>query len=327
MPLGSPRELARLARRTYLETLRHGAGDLVSACVEGARVLASLPQPGDVSLYARRRDLVIDLPRFEAPWRQALQAHLDEALEAVTTGSAPHTRPAGLGNAAGQFSLVEDAVIELDMMVSRLSNRLADRAGWEYTDLSSRLTTLEQRSDVNVGLSGEVLKPAVFARWVLDAWMSAGIGLDHFKTLQSVVQEESAHLAEEAYHEANRVLLDHGVRPEIDLRPFIRRAKDSGIVRSMAPSAGVSNLLAAGGMAGTARTGHGAGAGGVGGSSLTGQTNRVTGPGGLGRSGHGGATERGAYDETRLMTQAPGLRLGHQAGLVVGAALGGAAVA
>ncbi|HET6786673.1 MAG TPA: hypothetical protein VFH49_01840, partial [Aquabacterium sp.] len=74
MPVGSPRDLAQLARRTYLDALRHGAGDLVAACVEGARMLAS--QSAEPGLYARRRDLVLDLPRHEATWLDALQAHL-----------------------------------------------------------------------------------------------------------------------------------------------------------------------------------------------------------------------------------------------------------
>ncbi len=347
MPLGSHKELARLARRTYLETLRRGAGDLVAGCLEGARALAS--QQLDAATYAKRRDLVIDLPRFVGPWRDALLQHLDEALAAISADNALHTRPAGLGDAAGQFSLVDDAVIELDMMVSRLGQRLADTAGWEYTDLTSRLTTLEQGADgreareSELGRSGEVLKPAVFARWVLDAWMSAGIGVEHFKTLQTVVYDEAGHLIEEAYHEANRVLLDHGVRPEIDLRPFIRRAKDSGVVRPLAPSAGVSNLLgpgaahAAGGGGGAPGGGGGAGApsgpgGGFGGSGggfggpgggngrpLTGHSNRVvTGPGGFSHS-DAATGPRGAYDETRLMTQAPGLRLpGSQGQAVLG---------
>lgn len=357
MPLGSPRELARLARRTYLETLRRGAGELVSGCVEGARALASQPQPLDPVQYGRRRDLVIDLPRFEAPWRQGLLQHLDDAIQAVSSDHAPLTRPAGLGDGGGQFSLVEDAVIELDMMVSRLGHRVADRAGSEFTDLTSRLATLEQGAQGAPDRSGEVLKPAVLARWVVDAWMSAAIGLEHFKTLLPVLQEEVAHLAEEAYHEANRILLDHGVRPEIDLRPFIRRTQDSGVVRPMVPSAGVGNLLARGGGGGLSGTGgltgagggvsapdggrasggasggagggDGGGGGGAGagsgsgsaqgtGGGLTGYTNRVTGPGRLAQR-EAGESERGPQDETRLMTQAPGLRLpgGQQKGQAV----------
>jgi len=289
MPVGSPHALARLARHTYLEALRHGAGELIAACAEGARNLAS--QSAEPALYARRRDLVLDLPRFEGAWRDNVCRHLDDALRAVDLGESPPTRPAGLSAAAEQFSLVDDAVIELDMMVSRLAQTVADRAGWEYTDLTSRLSSLEQRTDGALDRSGEVLKPAVWARWVLDAWMHASLGAEHWKTLQTVVHDEVAHLAELAYHEANRVLLEHGVRPEIDLRPFIRRAKDVGVLRPLAPSPGVAHQL------GTASAGTGAG-------SAAGSNRVHTGAGGLGPSTGGS----GGYDETRLMTQAPGLR-------------------
>ncbi|HEX5374040.1 MAG TPA: DUF1631 family protein [Aquabacterium sp.] len=301
MPVGSPRDLAQLARRTYLDALRHGAGDLVAACVEGARMLAS--QSAEPGLYARRRDLVLDLPRHEATWLDALQAHLHGALQALQSGASPLTRPAGLGlGEASQFSLVEDAVIELDMVVSRLGQTIADRAGWEYTDLCSRLSSLEQRADVALDRSGEVLKPAVLARWVLDAWVSAGLPLEHWKTLQTVLHDEVSHLAESAYHDANRILLEHGVRPEIDLRPFIRRAKDAGVVRPLAPSVGVSHQLQVG-------PGTGGGRGGVGAEG----SNRVTGPGGVSSMGGGIA-----YEETRLMTQAPGLRSIGQSQAVLG---------
>ena len=328
MPVGSPRDLAVLARRTYLESLRQGVGDLVASCVNGSRLLAA--QSAEPALYARRRDLVLDLPRLSGTWNESLLGHLSEALDSLSQGRAVVTRPAGLDAPTGQFSLVDDAVIELDMMVSRLGQTISDKAGWEYTDLCSRLSTLEDRDEVALAGSGEVLKPGALARWVLDAWMHTSLSADHWKTLQNVVHDEVAMLAEGAYHDANRVLLDHGVRPEIDLRPFIRRAKDAGVVRPLAPSPGVMPAAGASGQA-TGPSGLGAsGPGGLGGgagasggpagsgsggrsaaAALTGQTNRVTGPG---RFAAGG----GAYDETRLMTQTPTLRSSGQGQAALG---------
>ena len=297
----------------------------MASCVNGSRLLAA--QSAEPALYARRRDLVLDLPRLSGTWNEALLEHLGESLDSLSHGRAVVTRPAGLDDPAGQFSLVDDAVIELDMMVSRLGQTISDKAGWEYTDLCSRLSTLEDRDEVALGRSGEVLKPGALARWVLDAWMHATLSVDHWKTLQNVVHDEVAMLAEGAYHDANRVLLDHGVRPEIDLRPFIRRAKDAGVVRPLAPSPGVVPPAGSAGQ-GTGQPALGAsGPGGLGGggapggspgamgrgaaSSLTGQTNRVTGPGHLASGG-------GAYDETRLMTQTPALRTSGQGQAALG---------
>jgi len=303
MTVGSPRDLARLARRSYLEALRRRAGELVAACAEGARLLAS--QSAEPALYARRRELVMDWPRYEALWREGLLGHLSAAVDALAHGLAPQTQPAALAGVAQQFSLVDDSVVELDMIVSRLGQVIADKAGWQYTDLCSRLQGLEPGASRPDQVAGDVLRPTVLARWLVDSWVACGLSADHWKTLQNVLHDEVAHVSEEAYHEANKVLLDHGVAPEIDLRPFIRRTVDAGLIRPMAPSMG--GAAARGGASGgshgsgaSAGGGMGAFGGGPGLAKLTGESNRVTAAGRL-------AQGQGSYDETRLMTQAPGL--------------------
>ncbi len=296
MTVGSPRDLARLARRSYLEALRRRAGELVAACAEGARLLAS--QSAEPALYARRRDLVMDWPRYEALWQEGLISHLNAAHDALLHGLPPPTQPAALVDAAQQFSLVDDSVVELGMIASRLAQVISDKAGWQYTDLCSRLQGLEPSAERPDQAAGDILRPTVLARWLLDSWVACGLSADHWKTLQNVLHDEVAHISEEAYHEANKVLLDHGVAPDIDLRPFIRRTVDVGLIRPMAPSLGVSGGVGSAGPGGFGGT-HGGSATG-GGANLTGETNRVTAAGRL-------AQGQGSYDETRLMTQAPGL--------------------
>ena len=339
MTVGSPRDLARLARRSYLEALRRRAGELVAACAEGARLLAS--QSAEPSLYARRRDLVMDWPRYEALWQEGLISHLNAAHDALVHGLPPPTQPAALADVAQQFSLVDDSVVELGMIASRLAQVISDKAGWQYTDLCSRLQGLEPGAERPDQAAGDILRPTVLARWLLDSWVACGLSADHWKTLQNVLHDEVAHVSEEAYHEANKVLLDHGVAPDIDLRPFIRRTVDVGLIRPMAPSMGVAGAGGGGGggragggpgsagggfggaggpggpggPGGSAGGGGSAGPGGFGGThgggasrghatgggaNLTGESNRVT---AAGRLVHG----QGSYDETRLMTQAPGL--------------------
>jgi hypothetical protein len=315
MTVGSPRDLARLARRSYLEALRRRAGELVAACAEGARLLAS--QSAEPVLYARRRDLVMDWPRYEAIWREGLVSHLSGAIDALSHGLPPMTSPAALAVVAQQFSLVDDSVVELDMIVSRLGQVISDKAGWQYTDLCSRLQGLEPGADRPDQVAGDVLRPTVVARWLVDSWVACGLSADHWKTLQNVLHDEVAHVSEEAYHEANKVLLDHGVAPEIDLRPFIRRTVDAGLIRPMAPSMGVAaarggasgaghgmggggGATGSNGSAGSGGFGLAAGSGGRAAAHLTGESNRVTAAGRL-------VQGQGSYEETRLMTQAPGL--------------------
>ncbi len=281
MTVGSPRDLAHLARRSYLQALRLRAADLVSACAQGARLLAS--QSSEPSLYTRRRDLVMDWPRHEAAWQGGLQSHFNAAHDALFHGLPPQTRPSTLEGAAQQFSLVDDSVVELDMIVSRLAQALSDKAGWQYTDLCSRLQGLqglEPGAQQPAQVVGDVLRPAVLARWLLDSWIAAGFSADHWKTLQNVLHDEAAHTAEEAYHEANKVLLDHGVAPDIDLRAFIRRTHEVALIRPMVPSMGVMREGST-------------------------QVTATAGPTGGLLGGQAGG--HGAYDETRLMTQAPSL--------------------
>lgn len=278
--IGSSRALAITARKTYLETLLRGASGLVHACANGAKLLAS--QTAEPALYVRRRDLVLDMPSGLDAWQRGLEHRIQAALTAVRLARPLDTKP--VGQLVANLTLVEDSAVEQDMMASRLGQAIADRAGWEYTDLCSRLNALETGGSSQADPVGDVLRPQVLARWLIDSWTDAGLAVTHWMTLQTVLYEEATHLAQEGYHDANHVLLDHGVKPEIDLRPFIRRTKDTGvgptIQRSGTPQ-----------VSGSAPMGHS----GLGGSS------QVGGNSGLQPMG-------GANEETRLMTQTPALR-------------------
>lgn len=297
--IGSSRALAITARKTYLETLLRGASGLIHACANGAKLLAS--QTAEPGLYMRRRDLVLDMPIGLDAWQRGLEQRIQSALTAVRLARPLDTKP--VGQLVSDLTLVEDSAVEQDMMASRLGQTIADRAGWEYTDLCSRLNALEAGSS-HPDPAGDVLRPQVLARWLIDSWTDAGLGATHWMTLQTVLHDEATHLAQEAYHDANHVLLDHGVKPEIDLRPFIRRTKDTGvgttIQRSAAPY--VSGSAGIGASMGTAKAGTRGGPG--------------TAP--MPHSGLGGPSQMGgnsglqpmggAHEETRLMTQTPALR-------------------
>ena len=82
--------------------------------------------------------------------------------------------------------------------------------------------SLEHRDELD---ANDVLRPHVLARIVTTAWRGAGLART-LASVQQVLHEEFAHFAEEAYHETNRWLLQQRVLPEVDLRPFIRRARN-----------------------------------------------------------------------------------------------------
>jgi hypothetical protein len=215
----SPDSLAGQARRLYTEELVKGLVPLVQAAIDGARAL--LDKPAENNSFLRRRDLVQGLMSGAQAWHRGIVGGLRQMLQ----GGAWATRPGDLpppGNSRDALTLVPDDTIELEIVTSRLALAIMDRASWEFSDLRSRIAQLEHRAELD---PHDMLRAHVLARIVFDAWRAAGLTLDSWREMQAVLHEEFALLVEEAYHEANRWLLEHKVLAEVDLRPFIRRSR------------------------------------------------------------------------------------------------------
>jgi hypothetical protein len=284
MSLGPPRSLSLSARISFTESLLKGAPALVQACVDGAKVLAT--HTAEPALYGRRRDLVLDFPRSQAAWLQAMVQRLTDALSATRLGRPISLSPMTQRVLNTGLSLVDEVHIERDLVALRLGQAVSDLSGSEYTDLHARLQSVGGAVEPAASQI-DVLNPSWLGSVVLDAWLHSELTLGHWATLQTVLQTEVAHWAQGGLHQANVLLLEHGVRPEIDLRPFIRRTPD-----------GVST--------------RGAGAGQAGAAPSSAQTLR-----GLGNSGMQPLGP--AFDETHLITQTPGLvRTASQSQAVLG---------
>jgi hypothetical protein len=230
--------LAAQARRSYVEGLLNGLPSAVHAVDQGARILLS--QVADPATMMRRRDTVEDLTKCHGLWLHGMLSALRAAaqgggLSAVKPGDlpAPGSRT-GLGSVAnpgGGLSLVDNDTIEGEILSSRLALAMMDRASWEFTDMRSRMTMLEGRDELD---TNDILRPHVLGRIVANAWRAAGLSHEAWRTLQTVLHDEFAHFAEEAYHELNRLLIQHHVLPEVDLRPFIRRQRSAALTGSAA---------------------------------------------------------------------------------------------
>ncbi len=215
--------LAEQARRSYVGGLLNGLPGVVQGIDQGVRVLAG--QVVEPALALRRRELVPELQRAAPFWLKGMTTMLRAAL---SNGTVSATRLGELPLPPGRdakLSLVDDEIIELEIFSSRLALAMMDRASSEFTDLRARMNLLEGREELD---SNDVLRPHVLARIVTASWRSAGLSLDAWRVAQPVVQEELSAFTQEGYHETNRLLLERKVLPEVDLRPFIRRARDSG---------------------------------------------------------------------------------------------------
>src|SRR5689334_9436805 len=229
----NPAALAQQARRAYAERLLMGLPSVVQAVQHGAHILAETPAEQPVAF--KRRELVVDLHKAAPLWLRAMNQQLRGAVQ---TGTLSATSPSDLPPPSSRLSkltLVDDDTIEHEILSSRLALAMMDRASWEFTDLRARMNSLEGRDELD---AADVLRPHVLARLVTSSWLSAGLRLDAWRTLQAVLHDELSHFTEEAYHETNRWLLEHRVLPETDLRPFIRRARDSGRAGSLPPTPG-----------------------------------------------------------------------------------------
>ncbi|MDH4053072.1 MAG: DUF1631 domain-containing protein, partial [Rubrivivax sp.] len=281
--------LAGQARRLYTEELAKGLAGLVQDACEKARAL--LDQPTEHASAMRRRDLVSTLLKQAPAWHRGMIGGLRNALLHGVSASriGEFSAPATLNT----MSLVDDDTIELEITTSRLALAIMDRASWEFSDLRSRVAHLEQRAELD---PHDLLRAHVLARVVVDAWRGAGLCLADWRELQVALHEEFAHLAEEAYHETNRWLIERNVLPEVDLRPLLRRHRSTP-----APGSGVPLLH--GGDSGFGAVGSQFGPGdGLPSSHLPSRPSGGAG-GAAGGTRHGGAARGYVGDETRMMTR------------------------
>ncbi|MFT3666847.1 DUF1631 family protein [Piscinibacter sp.] len=237
--------LAQQARRAYVEGALRGLPALVQAVERGARNLAG--QACEPALAMKRRDLVLDLQKCAALWQQGMASMLRSGLNSgMVSVSKPGDLPQASTRGAG-LSLVDDDTIEHEILSSRLALAMMDRASWEFSDLRSRVNQLERREELD---PNDALRPHVLARIATASWRAAGLTLESWRLLQTVLHEEFAHFVEEGFHEINTWLVQRRVMPEVDLRPYIRRSANSAWVGSLA--SGVHTLSG-----GPTTSGHG----------------------------------------------------------------------
>jgi hypothetical protein len=218
--VGDAASLAYQARRVYTEELVKGLPTLINF----VHNWASSPERSattttDSWQLQRIRDLVADLRQRGGTWHQGMVAALQDALH---MGAVAPSGAAKAGAKKKNLSLVEDATIEREITASRLALAITDRAGNEFNDLRARVALLERREELD---ANDMLRAHVLARFVVDAWVDAGLPDASLRDVQPVLNEELSTLVQEAYHEANTMLVQHRVLAEIDLRPLIRRSR------------------------------------------------------------------------------------------------------
>lgn len=218
-----PSALAAQARRVFVESMVWGVPSTIQRLHDGVHRLThekAVPELSHKRQHALL-DLQTPLPRFQHLLVDLLNAGPQSLTWRTRTGS---MSPPGMP--APALELVDDETIDIEILASRLALAITDKASWEFTDLRARMSSLENNEDLP---PDDMLRPHVLSRMVLESWREAGLTLEQWRLFQEVVHQHFAELAEECYHETNRWLLGVGVRPEIDLRPFIKVSHGSGV--------------------------------------------------------------------------------------------------
>jgi len=221
--------LASQARRVHTEVLLRGLPAVVAVLTSAVQDM--LAQPAEHSLQMARRDAFEAWQRSSTPWH----ARLGKSLRHAFHHGAGDSRSASLNSRPQNLSLVSDDTIEREIIASRLALAMMDKASWEFSDLRNRMQSLQRTDDLP---QQDLLRAQVLARLVLDAWFDAGLSSSVWQMLQRWLHHEFSQLINEAYHEANHWLIQQGVMPEVDLRPFIRRNAPAGGMTQAAPLAG-----------------------------------------------------------------------------------------
>ncbi len=327
----APDTIASQARRLYTEELVKGLVGVVQTALDHSRSL--LDKPSEHATFQRRRELVQSLMTGAQAWHRGIVSGLRQMLARGLSASRPGDLPApgskgqggqgGSGRSSGSgrspgsggstsgatsFSLVTDDAIDLEIVTSRLALAIMDRASWEFSDLRSRVAYLEGRSELD---PQDMLRAHVLARVVFEAWRNSAQTLDGWRELQAVLHDEFALLVEEAYHEVNRWLMDQGVLPEVDLRPFIRRSRthpNAPLGWQAGTGGGSTSTSSSGFGSGGPGVGHSGGHSGFGGYAEGGATSAYGAATGYSGSGHnsgggGGGGRGGVGEETRMMTR------------------------
>ncbi|MFO0124531.1 MAG: DUF1631 family protein, partial [Inhella sp.] len=222
----APATLAQSARRVFVDCLVRGSA-AVPAVLTDALQQRLMGKQRDAVKPAQLRDALSSLQQHGATWQMALIAalrarHRAPAASTRAAAPSPAAAPPPAPKGVRGLSLVGDAAIEREIASGRLALALVGDAHWQFTDLRTRMQTLESRSDLP---ADDMLRPQTTAAMWIDAWVQAELSPPHWQILHETLEQEFAQWLGAAYHDANQWLVEQGVMPDVDLRPFIRRTR------------------------------------------------------------------------------------------------------
>lgn len=155
-------------------------------------------------------------------WRAASQGNVGASLS---------------GDQSGALGLLDHEVVEQEILVSRLSLAIQDRAHWELNDLRLRIQRLESSRELS---SGDIFRPEVMARLLLQSWADQGMTRQMWALVHDSVHADLSERMTKAYHGANELLIREGGTAQIDLKSMVRRTESAGGPNSSSAAAALT---------------------------------------------------------------------------------------
>jgi len=205
----------------FAEQLAEAGSRLLTSVLDAARL--QLDKPAERSVAQQRRDTMQALMTHGQEWIERQGELLRDACVADRTTTGTGALVASMQGHTQKLMLVDDETVQKEIFVSRLSQAIVDQAVWELNDLGTRISALEGLEEL---ADHDLFRPQQLAKIIVRSFIDSDFGPDAWAGIESTVRLEISTLATEAYHEANRYLIEKGVLPEVNLRTLIRRSVD-----------------------------------------------------------------------------------------------------
>ncbi len=153
--------------------------------------------------YKRARPVWVDLTMKE--WRACLEP--------------AKSKPAAKAPDMGGLELVGTEVVENKILASRLVLSVNEKVHAELDDLRVRIKLLESLEDLD---GRDLLRPEVLILLMVEQWAKCGMPGDAWPMVNDVVQRGLIVRLREAYQNANRLLIEKGVLPTIEVKDRVR---------------------------------------------------------------------------------------------------------
>jgi len=205
----------------FAEQLAEAGPRLLAAVLEAARLL--LDKPAERSVAQQRRDTLQALMSHGEEWIERQGEMLRDAAVADRPSTSTGALLASMQGHSQKLMLVDDETVQKEIFISRLSQAIVDVAVWELNDLKTRIAALEGLDEL---VDHDLFRPQQLSKIVVRSFIDSDFGPDAWSGVESAMKLEISALATEAYHEANRFLVEKGVLPDVNLRTLIRRSVD-----------------------------------------------------------------------------------------------------